>query len=137
MTRFKFSVESNPQPRDVQALKEELASYAQSKGLSPDHLPLAVFLRDRLGRVVGGVYGITHWGLLWIHMVWVEESLRGQGYGTELMRAAERKALERGCHHARLETFALESFEFYEKLGYEVFGELKGHPPGSTTYFMR
>jgi ribosomal protein S18 acetylase RimI-like enzyme len=70
-------------------------------------------------------------------MVWVEESLRGQGYGTELMRAAERKALERGCHHARLETFALESFEFYEKLGYEVFGELEGHPPGSTTYFMK
>jgi GNAT superfamily N-acetyltransferase len=70
-------------------------------------------------------------------MVWVEESLRGQGYGTELMRVAEREALGRGCQLSRLETFALEALDFYEKLGYEVFGKIEGHPPGRTTYFMK
>lgn len=134
---FKIDVGSSPRPHDVRVLTDELASYAQSKGLSPDGQPLAVFLRDRSAKVVGGVYGITFWGLFWVQMVWVEEGLRGQGYGTELMRAAEREALGRGCRLARLETFALESLDFYEKLGYEVFGTLGEHPPGHTTYFLK
>ena len=137
MRKLKLSIERKPHPRDVQVLTDELASYAQSKGLSPDGQDLAVFLRDHLSKVVGGVFGTTYWGLLWLQMVWVEESLREQGYGTELMRAAEREALRRGCHLARLETFAPETLDFYKRLGYEVFGELEGHPPGSTTYFMK
>ena len=137
MPKLNFSVENKPQPADVRALTDELASYAQSKGLSPDGRVLAVFIRDRLSRVVGGVYGMTFWELFWVQMVWVEESLRGQGYGTELMRIAEQEAHRRGCKLARLETFALESLDFYEKLGYEVFGELEGHPPGRTTYFLK
>ena len=137
MSSFKIGLESEPQPTDVQVLTDELAAYAVAEGLSPDAKPLAVFLRSRFSRVVGGVYGITYWGLFWVQMVWVEESLRGQGYGTELMRVAEAEALRRGCRHARLETFAPEALDFYRKLGYEVFAELSGHPPAHTTYFMK
>jgi len=137
MRKYSLNVENKPRASDVRVLIEELASYAQSKGQSPDGQELAVFVRDRLSRVVGGVYGTTFWGLFWVQMVWVEESLRGQGYGTELMRIAESEAHGRGCKLARLETFAPETLDFYEKLGYEVFGELEGHPPGRTTYFLK
>ena len=137
MRKFDIKIENKPQASDVRVLIDELASYAQSKGLSQDGRDLAVFVRDRLSRVVAGVYGTTFWGLFWVQMVWVEESLRGQGYGTELMRIAEREAHGRGCKLARLETFAPETLDFYEKLGYEVFGELEGHPPGRTTFFLK
>ena len=137
MRKLSIDIENKPQAGDVRVLMDELASYAQSKGLSRDGRDLAVFVRDRLSRVVGGVYGTTFWGLFWVQMVWVEESLRGQGYGTELMRMAEREAVGRGCKLARLETFTLESLDFYEKLGYVVFGEMEGHPPGLTTYFLK
>lgn len=137
MRKLKLSVESDPPARDVKVLTDELVACAETRGLSPDARPLAVFLRDHWSEVVGGVYGATYWGLFWVQLVWVEESLRDQGHGTELMRAAEQEALARGCHLARVETFAPESLHFYQRLGYEVFGKLEGHPPGHTTYFMK
>lgn len=137
MGHYKISIETKPRPGDINELTDELANYTESLGLSPEVQPLAVFLRSRLGRIAGGVYGVTYWGLFWVQLVWVEEELRGQGHGTELLRVAEREALGRGCRIARLETFAAGSCEFYRRLGYEVFGELRGHPPGHTTFFMK
>jgi hypothetical protein len=55
MRKLNFTIETKPQPVDVRVLIDELASYAESRGLSRDGGGLAVFIRDRLSRVVGGV----------------------------------------------------------------------------------
>ena len=61
----------------------------------------------------------------------------GRGLGTELMARAEAEAIARGCHGAWLDTFEFQARGFYERLGYECFGELKDYPAGSARYFMR
>jgi GNAT superfamily N-acetyltransferase len=87
--------------------------------------------------VVGGIIGATYWGWFYINLMWLKEEFRGKGYGEQLLAQAEAEALRRGAKHAYLDTFTFQAPGFYEKYGYEVFGELEGFPQGHTRFFMR
>ncbi len=52
------------------------------------------------------------------------------------MRLAEAEARRRGCTRATLGTGSFQARPFYEKLGYRVFAELPGWPPGATSYWL-
>jgi len=86
--------------------------------------------------VLGGVIGATYWDWLFINLMWVKDELRGQGYGHQLLTAAEDEARRRGAKNTYLDTFSFQAPEFYKKHGYRVFGELKGFPTGHVRYFM-
>ena len=62
---------------------------------------------------------------------------RGRGYATQLMAAAERYAIAKGCVAAFLQTASYEARPLYEKLGYRVFADLSDHPSkGHNRYFL-
>ena len=88
-------------------------------------------------QIVGGVIAETHWGWLYINLMFVNEELRGQGYGHQLLILAEEEARRRGAKHAYLDTFSFQAPEFYQKHGYQVFGELQDFPPGQQRYYLR
>ena len=50
---------------------------------------------------------------------------------------AEEVAVERGCTHARLDTFDFQARDFYERLGYTVYAELPGFPTGHAQLHLR
>ena len=102
-----------------------------------DYRPVAIFLRDDAGEIRGGVTGGV-WGG-WLHVVglWVDEPLRGQGLGRDLLLAAEAEAREMGAPHAFLETHSFQAPGLYRRLGYVTFGELEDYPPGERQLFMR
>jgi len=99
--------------------------------------PLNVFLRHGDGTLVAGLTGHMYWGWLTIHLLWVDERLRGGGWGRRLMGAAEIDAIRRGCHYSTLSTFDFQARGFYEKLGYRVIGQLDDYPPGHAKYWLR
>lgn len=72
-------------------------------------------------RVVAGGRGIVNMGALEIRGLWVDDLLRNQGVGRELMGAIEREARNRGASRAMLYTYSWQAQDFYESLGYEVF----------------
>ena len=86
--------------------------------------------------LVGGLIGETHWGWFYINLLFLREDLRSQGYGQRLMDLAEAEARKRGAKHAYLDTFSFQAPDFYEKLGYKVFGELRDFPPGHKRFYM-
>jgi len=88
-------------------------------------------------QVLGGVIGETHWGWLYISLMFVKEELRGYGYGHQLINLAEEEARRRGATHAYLDTFSFQAPEFYIKHGYQVFGELPDFPTGQTRYYFK
>ncbi|HTA43028.1 MAG TPA: GNAT family N-acetyltransferase [Bryobacteraceae bacterium] len=98
---------------------------------------LDVYVRDHDGHVVGGLVGEFAFGWLSIHVLWIEESLRGCGIGTSVLDAAEQAAVEKGCHAAILDTMSFQAPFFYEKRGYVRIGVADGYPGGAQKIFMR
>jgi GNAT superfamily N-acetyltransferase len=89
------------------------------------------------GNVGAGVVAETGLGWLFIHGLWVLPSLRGQGLGRMIMAEAHAKARQRGCHAALVDTMDWQARPFYEKLGYQVFGELADFPKGHKRFYLQ
>jgi len=102
-----------------------------------DWKPIHFALRSDDGSVVGGIYGATMWTWLMIDGLWISSSLRGRGLGRKLLLAAESEAIARGCTGSWLGTFDFQARDFYEHLGYMIFSELPGFPPGHTHFHLR
>ena len=132
---YALAIEDAPAEADVEAVRAGLTAF-NLRYSADDYRRLAVFLRDQMGRVAGGLVGATFWGGLYVDLLWVAEELRGHGYGSRLLAAAEAEAVRRGCGHAYLDTLAFQAPDFYRKRGYRLFGELADFPPGHRRFFL-
>nr|NIM02088.1 GNAT family N-acetyltransferase [Acidobacteriota bacterium]NIM61548.1 GNAT family N-acetyltransferase [Acidobacteriota bacterium]NIO60559.1 GNAT family N-acetyltransferase [Acidobacteriota bacterium]NIQ31666.1 GNAT family N-acetyltransferase [Acidobacteriota bacterium]NIQ86905.1 GNAT family N-acetyltransferase [Acidobacteriota bacterium] len=99
--------------------------------------PLTVIARDEDDALIGGVSGRTICGHYLIEVVWVAESVRGQGLGAKLMNEAERRARELGCYGAQVDTVSFQAPGFYEKLGFRVIGTVEDFPRGHARHFLQ
>jgi GNAT superfamily N-acetyltransferase len=134
---YKISLDPDPTDEDIRTVKRHLMDF-NNQHAEPEHYErLVLFVHDDSEKIVGGLLGYTHWRWLFVQNLWVAESLRGLGYGQKLMKLAEQEARIRGCEHAYLDTFDFQARGFYEKLGYELFGQLEDYPPGHTKYFLQ
>jgi GNAT superfamily N-acetyltransferase len=99
--------------------------------------PVVFLIKDAGHNVLGGVLGNIAGGWLHIRSLWVDKQCRGHGYATQLMAAAERYAIGKGCIAAFLQTASYEARPLYEKLGYRVVASLSDHPSkGHNRYFL-
>lgn len=108
----------------------------QAKRLSPIQ-PFSIFIKDRKNVVLGGVSGTTFYGSLYVDSLWVNPSLRHQGWGTKLMNEAEKIGTERGARFVTLNTMDWEAFPFYQKLGYSLEFIREGYDNDSKMFMLR
>jgi GNAT superfamily N-acetyltransferase len=133
---YVLAVEAEPKPGDMAAIVKGLTEFnALNAGGETPHY-LLITLRGAQGDVAGGLLGATYLGWLQVQALWLPDSLRGNGYGKALLRAAETEALRRGCPRAFLETLSFQALPFYEKCGYKVFSKLPDFPPGGARYAL-
>jgi len=107
--------------------------------IGPRHThEFALTIRDDHRNIVGGLSGEFLWNALYITVLWVSESSRGQGYGSALMHAAEDMARKRECDVLFLSTMTFQAPDFYRKLGFSPIGELVDAPKGfSRVWFAK
>ena len=100
--------------------------------------PLHIYVLNSAGTVLDGLVGRTHSIPFWLEVsvIWVDEQVRHQGLGRQLMERAEHEARSRGCRYARLATSDFQAPEFYQKLGYMLYGKLENLPPGETAFYF-
>jgi GNAT superfamily N-acetyltransferase len=123
--KHEFFLNWSPDSRDHAALLERLVSANLARGGPGDYRNIAVILRDPdTGEASSGVWGSILYGWLFIELLYVAEPNRRHGLGSRLLTAVEDAARERGCVGAWLSTYAFQAPGFYEKNGYEPFGEL-------------
>lgn len=134
----RMTYEETPEPADIAVVGRGLSTFNRrfDRAGATGADPLVVLLRDAEGAVVGGIVAETNWGWLHVELLWVEDDFRGQGHGADLLAAAEREAIRRGCRHAHLDTFSFQAPAFYLAGGYTVFGQLEEFPPGQRRFFM-
>jgi GNAT superfamily N-acetyltransferase len=136
VNKHEVILEAEPRASDMQALVKGLTEFnaSQANGDTPQYMLATV--RNSEGVLTGGLLGATYLGWLQIQVVWLDDNLRGHGYGSELMAVAEKEALRRGCARSFVETLSFQALPFYEKCGYEVFSRLPDFPPGVARYAL-
>lgn len=83
------------------------------------------FLAEENGRVIGYVSGVTEHKWLYLTDLWVDETYRRNGLGSELLKLIEQKAEASGMEHIYLWTSGFINPIFYEKHGYTKFALLE------------
>lgn len=137
MAGVEVALAKDPSPDDRAAILRGLVAFNDQRFGPSEIRPLAVLLRDGAGETVGGLWGRTTYGWLYVELLFVPENLRGQGFGARLLAEAESAAAERGAQNGWIDCFGEENRAFYEGCGYAVFGALPGMPPGETRYFLK
>jgi len=107
--QFQFDIEVNPDPRDIESLRDHVDTFNVEETKIYDYGDLAIFLRDSMRQLIAGIRAYTWGGCLDIRFLWVREDFRGEGLGSKLMRAVEQEAIRRGCHIATLETHSFQA----------------------------
>ena len=137
LDNYSITITDNPDPGDVQLIEEGLAAFNLLYAPPEDYQRLVVALRAGDDVLCGGILGNTWWGWLRIDVLWIDEAVRDQDWGTRLLAAAEAEAIRRGCHHVFLDTMSFQALPFYLKRGYTIFGQLDDLPVGHARYFLQ
>ncbi|MBA3952383.1 MAG: GNAT family N-acetyltransferase [Rubrobacter sp.] len=122
---------------DVEFVRDGLALFNVAATGDSYYSPLAIFLRDERDAILGGAIGQVWGGWLDLSLLWVAEPLRGEGYGRQLLEAAEDEARSQGCRGVFLSTFSFQARPFYERFGYEVIADVPDYPAGYTYHVLK
>ncbi len=139
MINLNFEVTvGRPKPKDYKVLSDGMLLYHAKQGHRRTSEVINIFLKDDNKKVHGGIVVTVLWNGMEINSLWVEESLRNQGWGRKLVAAAEKEGKDRDCTIVYTNTFTWQAPGFYERLGYKPYGKLENFPPGNTlTYFYK
>lgn len=126
---------------DWNIIGDKLTAYTQEQG-APDYNPLSTtFNAVSDGKLVCQAIATQNWGKAEVDMLYVEDTERGQGVGTQMMTAIEDWARAHDLRAIRLNTPTWQGAGFYEKSGYEEMGRIpldpdaEGNPHWEVTYF--
>lgn len=134
---FEITV-GRPKPKDYKTLSDGMLSYHAKHGHQRTSETINIFLKDNNEKVFGGTIATVLWNGIEINSLWVEGSLRKQGYGRKLIALVENEGKKRGCTIIYTNTFTWQAPGFYEKLGYKSYGKLDNFPEGNTlTYYFK
>jgi ribosomal protein S18 acetylase RimI-like enzyme len=108
----------------------------QAKGLSPIR-PFSIFIKDQKEQVLGGASGTLFYGSLYVDSLWIDKTLRHQGWGKKLMYEAEQIGRAHGALFVTLNTMDWEALPFYQKLGYSIEFTREGYEKNSKMFMLR
>ena len=124
-------------PADVAVITDGLDAYDFSQIGYRDFRRLFVVVRDpQTGRVVGGLYGRSEFGLVYVDWLFLPEGLRRARIGSRVLATAEEEGRRCGCTRIALTTLSVQAPGFYKKQGYDVAATIDCDPPGLTRYYM-
>jgi GNAT superfamily N-acetyltransferase len=134
MSGFTLTLDETPDPELRKAILAPLRKYNANWIGEPVVQPLAIFIRDpQTDEIVGGLWGQSAAGWLFVDLLFVPENLRRRGLGTTLLRDAENVAIKRGDTGVWLSTGNFQAPGFYEHMGYTRFGTHDDYPRGHQT----
>jgi GNAT superfamily N-acetyltransferase len=134
---MKVSLEDDSKDDVLNGLMTGMRAFnaAAVPGVTPHKITAAV--RGDDGALRGGVVGRLAGDSVYMEVVWNDETVRGTGLGSQMMRLVEDEARRLGATEAWLYTMSFQARPFYEKLGYRQFAELPWLHGRHARHFMR
>ena len=132
---YRFSMGSDDVAHEV--VRAGLEAFNVGKIGDYAYQDFALYARDAEDQVVGGMFGHSGLGWLYIDYLWLHDSQRGRGLGARLLGMAEEEARQRGCSGVFLYTYSFQAPDFYQKQGYQLMGVLGDCPPGYQRIYLK
>jgi len=88
------------------------------------------------GTVIGGISARITQDWMYISLLGVRSDIRSTGVGSRLIQAAEQAARARNLTGMWLDTFTFQAPGFYEKMGFECFGQISDSPKDHARMFF-
>ncbi|MDF3933979.1 GNAT family N-acetyltransferase [Pseudomonas citronellolis] len=133
---YQFTLGLDPQAKAV--VEEGLHVYnLEQMGKPSRYDDFELYARDEAGQVVGGMFGYSGMGWLYVDYLWLDPQQRGAGLGAQLLALAEDEARRRGCVGVFLYTYSFQAPGFYKKQGFELMGVLEDCPPGHQRFYLK
>ncbi len=136
MPQFRLSSEPDASDVDQQFIRDAIDEFNMALVNDRNYSPLSIFVRDDAEKILGGILGHLWGGWLHVTYLWVTAELRGQGFGSRLLRAAEDEARAKGCRCVFLETFSFQAPDFYRRFGFQRVGQITDYPPGHSHFVL-
>lgn len=133
---YTFSQEYSPRPEDNHFIYNNLQKFNISQ-LNEDPQRFSIFLKDRQDKIQGGIIVSVYSQAIYINGLWLDESLRKQGYGKKLLSMAEEEGRKRKKIYSNVETFDFQAKDFYLSQGYKIVGEIKNHLRNHSKIYLR
>ncbi len=137
MTGLSIRKEAEISPEDRERIIDGLRAHNRKNAPAPTWRSLHLLLRAEDGTIHGGLLAESGWEWMQVQFLWVDDALRGQGWGQALLAQAEDEARAHGCRAIWLDTHDFQAPAFYERLGYERCGEWAPYPRGHASVFLR
>lgn len=136
MPHYQFNLGADAQAREV--VTQGLEAYNLEQMKTPGgYIDIELYARDESGQVVGGLFGHSGMGWMYIDYLWLQSDQRGSGLGAQLIARAEEEARRRECVGVFLYTYSFQAPGFYQKQGFEVMGVLEDCPPGHQRIYLK
>ncbi|OXS76446.1 GNAT family N-acetyltransferase [Lysinibacillus sp. KCTC 33748] len=120
----------------IREYNDEHSPYHKESRKKGSVRPLNIIVTDLQQQWIGGITAEVYWGWVEINKFWFSQEFRGKGIGGQLLAKAEETAKQMGATKALLTTYDFQARTFYEARGYQVVGEIKDYPPGSSYFTM-
>ena len=117
------------------ALWKGLVRFNREQGGPFNYARTVMSVRDGKGRLLGGLILQSYWRESYVELLWLSARARGAGFGSRLIKEAERHARRRGSRLIHLNTYSFQAPGFYEKQGYRRFGGISGSPRSESRHF--
>jgi GNAT superfamily N-acetyltransferase len=128
-------LESDPDTAIRAKILAPLAAYNDSAAGPGNWGLLVITVRDQDGGIVGGLWGRTGYGFLFVELL-AAGPAAGTGMGTRLMAEAEAEARRRGLSGIWLDTWTFQAPGFYQKRGFAEVGRIPNYPHGHDRIFF-
>ena len=122
-----FSIRDDPTVEEMDwvqnAIEEEKRTLTHGEIDQPG-IEIALALKDAQGQVQGGVIASTVFRVMHLEVLWVSDDLRGKGYGSQLVLAAEQIGFAGGCNTAQTWTLSFQGPKVLSNHRVSTFGYL-------------
>ncbi len=133
---YKVVVDYTPSDVDNDVVREGVIAFNETI-IGERDKAFSIFFKNDEGKVFGGIQAFLGTESVYIDVLWVEENLRKQRYGTKLLDAVEQEAIKNGCIFSLVDTWDFQAEVFYLKNGYERIGELKNYWLSHSKIFLK
>lgn len=124
---MKIDFTLSPKSEDIESIYENLGEFNQKFIPEVEDISFGFFIRDDLGKVIGGLTGFIFVTSIQIRFLWLSEELRNQGVGSKLMNEVESEAKRREIENIMVDTFSFQAPKFYESLGFSEIGRYEDY----------